>query len=94
MWLWLLIPVAAAVLLFLDGLLVALAATFLFLTAVRHLGPDSAGLTLALAPALAILLGAVVLGKPMTIISLTGAVLILGGFVTALCTTNRDEPEQ
>ncbi len=67
-----------------HGLLVALAATFLFFTAVRRLGPGSAGLTIALAPALAIILGGIVLGEQLTVISLAGVVLVLGGFLMAL----------
>ena len=77
-----------------ERLLVALVATFLFLTAVRRLGPGPAGLTLALSPALAVVIGSVVLGEQVTAISFAGVVLVLSGFVAALGSEAQAKPEK
>ena len=70
-----------------HGWLVALGATCLFFVAVRNIGPESAALLLALAPALSVTFGVIILGEPATPLVVLGVVFVIAGFILSMIST-------
>ena len=64
-----------------HGILVAYGATLLFFVAVRKLGISTAAVIQALAPGLAALMGAILLGEGLSATRLTGIAIVISGVV-------------
>jgi drug/metabolite transporter (DMT)-like permease len=64
-----------------HGVLVAYGATLLFFVAVRHLGISTAAVIQALAPGLAAVMGAVLLGEQLSATRLVGIAIVIAGIV-------------
>ena len=64
-----------------HGILVAYGATLLFFVAVRKVGISTAAVIQALAPGLAALMGALLLGEGLSPIRITGIAIVIAGVI-------------